>query len=283
MFCLNSINRTLCWTFRRMGKKRGKDKSSREEEEPDVIGSLSYDHQLSGHMTMNRMVIFMVYVILFQVHRADTLKREQTKLFSRSSLEILNGRVARIARMKKIKKTSITLCNKTVKKSKKHPPYGCAWNVDIVWVFLNVSSKGGYIFCKGADLSSIRVVAEILTTSMPSNTMKLHIQIHTVWWSVWTAGVCGEYVFCMYYPLSLGTLQMHNYILSFVRCYICNDEVHYSKTGHLAQLVNNLKKQAFSYTPNTAQKGRSHYFILHALFWATYCTSVVMPFITVIL
>lgn len=109
-----------------MGKKRGKDKSSREEEEPDVIGSLSYDHQLSGHMTMNRMVIFMVYVILFQVHRADTLKREQTKLFSRSSLEILNGRVARIARMKKIKKTSITLCNKTVKKSKKHPPYGCA-------------------------------------------------------------------------------------------------------------------------------------------------------------
>lgn len=47
-----------------MGKKRGKDKSSREEEEPDVIGSLSYYHQLSGHMAMHRMMIFMVYALI---------------------------------------------------------------------------------------------------------------------------------------------------------------------------------------------------------------------------
>ncbi|XP_011606953.2 ubiquitin carboxyl-terminal hydrolase 16 isoform X1 [Takifugu rubripes] len=39
-----------------------------------------------------------------------------------------------------------------------------------------------------------------------------------------------------------------------VWCYICNDEVYYSGTGHLAQLVDNLKKQASLYTPNTARK-----------------------------
>lgn len=27
------------------------------------------------------------------------------------------------------------------------------------------------------------------------------------------------------------------------RCYICDDEVHYSRTGHLAQLVTNIQKQ----------------------------------------
>uniref|UniRef100_A0A674PPE0 Ubiquitin carboxyl-terminal hydrolase n=1 Tax=Takifugu rubripes TaxID=31033 RepID=A0A674PPE0_TAKRU len=42
-----------------------------------------------------------------------------------------------------------------------------------------------------------------------------------------------------------------------VWCYICNDEVYYSGTGHLAQLVDNLKKQASLYTPNTARKGGS--------------------------
>ena len=30
------------------------------------------------------------------------------------------------------------------------------------------------------------------------------------------------------------------------RCYICDDEVHYSKTGQLAQLVTSIKKQALS-------------------------------------
>lgn len=31
-----------------------------------------------------------------------------------------------------------------------------------------------------------------------------------------------------------------------VWCYVCDDEVHYSKTGQLAQLVSNIKKQALS-------------------------------------
>lgn len=47
---------------------------------------------------------------------------------------------------------------------------------------------------------------------------------------------------------------------------MCDDEVYYSGTGHLAQLVNNLKKQASLYTPNTACKGGFHCFILYVLF-----------------
>lgn len=122
-----------------MGKKRGKDKSSREED-MDVIGRIY--HMIISYLgiwqRMECLVMFNVDVPCFQVHHADTSKREQTKLSSRNSLEIQNGQVARIAKMKKIRKT--TLRNKTVKKSKKHQPYGCAWNVDIVWVFLNISS-----------------------------------------------------------------------------------------------------------------------------------------------
>ncbi|CAG12771.1 unnamed protein product, partial [Tetraodon nigroviridis] len=38
-----------------------------------------------------------------------------------------------------------------------------------------------------------------------------------------------------------------------VWCYICDEEVQYSRTGHLAQLVTNLKKQAILYTTNPAK------------------------------
>lgn len=31
---------------------------------------------------------------------------------------------------------------------------------------------------------------------------------------------------------------------SYFRCYICDDDVQYSRTGHLAQLVTNIKKQS---------------------------------------
>lgn len=108
-----------------MGKKRGKDKSSREED-TDVIGRIY--HMIISYLgiwqRMECLVMFTVDVLFFQVHHADTSKRERTKLSSRNSLEIQNGQVARIARMEKIKK--ITIRNKTVKKSKKHQPYGCA-------------------------------------------------------------------------------------------------------------------------------------------------------------
>uniref|UniRef100_I3JE08 Ubiquitin carboxyl-terminal hydrolase n=1 Tax=Oreochromis niloticus TaxID=8128 RepID=I3JE08_ORENI len=39
-----------------------------------------------------------------------------------------------------------------------------------------------------------------------------------------------------------------------VWCYICDDEVHYSRTGHLAQLVTNLKKQTSSDSIKRPQK-----------------------------
>ncbi|XP_030601030.1 ubiquitin carboxyl-terminal hydrolase 16 [Archocentrus centrarchus] len=39
-----------------------------------------------------------------------------------------------------------------------------------------------------------------------------------------------------------------------VWCYICDDEVQYSRTGHLAQLVTNLKKQTSSGSMKTPQK-----------------------------
>uniref|UniRef100_A0AAQ5YI58 Ubiquitin carboxyl-terminal hydrolase n=1 Tax=Amphiprion ocellaris TaxID=80972 RepID=A0AAQ5YI58_AMPOC len=41
-----------------------------------------------------------------------------------------------------------------------------------------------------------------------------------------------------------------------VWCYICDDEVQYSRTGHLAQLVTNLKKQTSTDLIKTAPKGR---------------------------
>lgn len=90
----------------------------------------------------------------------------------------------------------------------------CGHSVSFLKYFIHLCTK----VSKGADLFWTRVVAEILTTSMPSNTMKLHIQIRTVWWSVWTTGVCGECMSCVYYPLTLGTLSIRNaylYILSF--------------------------------------------------------------------
>ncbi|CAB1348341.1 unnamed protein product, partial [Coregonus sp. 'balchen'] len=40
-------------------------------------------------------------------------------------------------------------------------------------------------------------------------------------------------------------------------CYICDDDVQYSKTGHLAQLVNNVKKQALS-EPRNQSPQRKH-------------------------
>uniref|UniRef100_A0A3Q3VJE5 ubiquitinyl hydrolase 1 n=1 Tax=Mola mola TaxID=94237 RepID=A0A3Q3VJE5_MOLML len=43
-----------------------------------------------------------------------------------------------------------------------------------------------------------------------------------------------------------------------VWCYICDDEVQYSRTGHLAQLVTSLKKQT-THPMKTAQKSRSHW------------------------
>ncbi|CDQ93571.1 unnamed protein product [Oncorhynchus mykiss] len=42
-----------------------------------------------------------------------------------------------------------------------------------------------------------------------------------------------------------------------VWCYICDDDVQYSKTGHLAQLVNNIKKQALS-EPRKQSPQRKH-------------------------
>ncbi|KAK6296351.1 hypothetical protein J4Q44_G00324930 [Coregonus suidteri] len=42
-----------------------------------------------------------------------------------------------------------------------------------------------------------------------------------------------------------------------VWCYICDDDVQYSKTGHLAQLVNNVKKQALS-EPRNQSPQRKH-------------------------
>lgn len=47
--------------------------------------------------------------------------------------------------------------------------------------------------------------------------------------------------------------------LVFRRCYICDDEVHYSRTGHLAQLVTNLKKQTSSDSIKRPQKRRYHW------------------------
>lgn len=96
-----------------MGKKRGKDKSSREEEDTDVIGRV-YDMSII-HQGMWKCLDFLgdfYHVCSYsQDHHADTLKREQTKLFSRNSLGILIGQVVKIARMKK---------------SKNHQPHGCA-------------------------------------------------------------------------------------------------------------------------------------------------------------
>lgn len=48
---------------------------------------------------------------------------------------------------------------------------------------------------------------------------------------------------------------------------MCDEEVQYSRTGHLAQLVSNLKKQALSYTANTAKGGGSHQFIICIIYF----------------
>lgn len=47
------------------------------------------------------------------------------------------------------------------------------------------------------------------------------------------------------------------------RCYICDDEVQYSRTGQLAQLVTNLKKQTSADPVKRPQKSRSHWTFLH--------------------
>lgn len=251
-----------------MGKKRGKDKSSREED-TDVIGRI---YQLSGHMATHGMSVD-VYCrcSFFQVHRADTSKREQTKLSSRNSLEIQNGQVARIARVKKIKK--ITIWNKTVMKSKKQQPYGCAWNVDIVWVFLNISS-----ICV---LKLLKVQIYFEPGLWPKFWQPACHQ--TLWNATFRSALLGDQfgqlecvvsicpVCTTHWRWGLAYLCIFIYIVIFCktsRCYICNDEVYYSGTGHLAQLVNNLKKQASLYTPNTAWKGGSHCFMLYVLFLA---------------
>lgn len=105
-----------------MGKKRGKDKNSREEEDTDVIGRVFILSVVWGGNIMWQYSGEIYSACFLQVHHADTLKREQTKPFSRNSLEILIGQVARIVRMKKIKKKSTPVW----KKSRKHRAYGCA-------------------------------------------------------------------------------------------------------------------------------------------------------------
>ena len=47
------------------------------------------------------------------------------------------------------------------------------------------------------------------------------------------------------------------------RCYICDDEVQYSRTGHLAQLLTNLKKQTSADPIKRPQKSRSRWKIEH--------------------
>lgn len=108
-----------------MGKKRGKDKNSREEEDTDAIGRVFFILSSVFWAYDNDLVKFTV-LCSSQVHHADTLEREQTKLFSRNSLKIQIGQVARIARTKKMKKKSTPVCNRAVKKTRNRGAYGCA-------------------------------------------------------------------------------------------------------------------------------------------------------------
>uniref|UniRef100_A0A3B3CX51 Ubiquitin carboxyl-terminal hydrolase n=1 Tax=Oryzias melastigma TaxID=30732 RepID=A0A3B3CX51_ORYME len=64
---------------------------------------------------------------------------------------------------------------------------------------------------------------------MQSNIMKLH--------------VFGRYHFFII-PTSNLKMLIFCQFCSYFRCYICDDDVQYSRTGHLAQLVTNIKKQS---------------------------------------
>lgn len=77
--------------------------------------------------------------------------------------------------------------------------------------------------------------------------------------------MCGEYVFfvCVCVHDKKGQIYVqydqNNSSLNIyfsLRCYICDDEVQYSSTGQLAQLVNNLKKLISTDPMKRPQKSR---------------------------
>lgn len=85
-----------------MGKKKAKDRSSREDDEFEMTGTHAY---IFTKVMKSSLILLHNCVLSSQVQFAGTLGKAQTRLFSGRSLAYSTGHVARTAKMRTIKRT----------------------------------------------------------------------------------------------------------------------------------------------------------------------------------
>lgn len=124
------------------------------------------------------------------------------------------------------------------------------------WPFLHRFEMNQYLLWQGCGRYSENqhAIRHYETPRSDPHCLVINLDTWIVWW-VRQCRVCSLLrQVCVRYHFFFMLLNSCVCVFLSVRCYICDDEVQYSKTGHLAQLISKLQKEASAHPIKTAQK-----------------------------